>query len=224
MPRLAEGRGHGRHRYGAVLGLTLALAVYALNAPETHVARLIELCAAGTVLVVAVVTSRAPAAIRRLAGAGLAIAVVGAGLVTTVGHPQPTGSFVAISVLLATTAAVILAGLARLVGERGVVLQVVLGALAVYVLVGLVFGFVVGAAAAGTHGAYFASGTDATQSARLYYSFTVLTTTGFGDLTAATGGGRALAVLEMLLGQLYLVTVIATLVGNLRAGRTPTAP
>ena len=118
----------------------------------------------------------------------------------------------------------ILSGLARLVGERGVVLQVVLGALAVYVLVGLVFGFVVGAVAAGTDGAYFASGTDATQSARLYYSFTVLTTTGFGDLTAATRGGRALAVLEMLLGQLYLVTVIATLVGNLRSGRTPTTP
>jgi len=43
----------------------------------------------------------------------------------------------------------------------------------------------------------------------------VLTTTGFGDLTARTAPGRALAVLEMLIGQLYLVTVIATLVGNL---------
>jgi hypothetical protein len=216
MRRLAEARGHGRHRYGAVLVLTLALAVYALNAPDTHVARLIQLSGAGAVLVVAVVTSRAPAAVRRVAGAGLAIAVFGAGLVTTVGHPQPTASYVTISVLLGTAAAVILAGLARLVGERGVVVPVVLGALAVYVLVGLVFGFVVGAAAAWGHGAYFASGTDAAQSARVYYSFTVLTTTGFGDLTAATRGGRALAVLEMLLGQLYLVTVIATLVGNLR--------
>jgi hypothetical protein len=216
MPRLAEERGRGHHRYGAVLALTLALAVYALNAPETHAARLIELCAAGAVLVAAVVTSRAPVRVRRIAGGGLAIAVIGAGLVTTVGHPQPTGSFVTIAVLLATTVAVILSGLARLVVERGVVLQVVLGALAVYVLVGLVFGFVIGAAAAGAQGAYFASGTDATQSARVYYSFTVLTTTGFGDLTAAARGGRALAVLEMLLGQLYLVTVIATLVGNLR--------
>ena len=47
----------------------------------------------------------------------------------------------------------------------------------------------------------------------MYYSFTVLTTTGFGDLTAAHGRGRALAVVEMLVGQLYLVTVISILIG-----------
>jgi hypothetical protein len=212
----AEGSGHGRHRYGAVLLLTLALAVYALNAPETHAARVLEICAAGAVLVVAVVTSRAPAVVRWVAGGGLTIAVVGAGIVAAVGNPRATVALTVIAVLLATTAAVILAGLARLAGERGVVLPVVLGALAVYVLVGLVFAFGIGAAAAGLRGSYFTSGTDATQSARVYYSFTVLTTTGFGDLTAATRAGRALAVLEMLLGQLYLVTVIATLVGNLR--------
>ena len=48
----------------------------------------------------------------------------------------------------------------------------------------------------------------------MYYSFTVLTTTGFGDLTAAHGAGRALAVLEMLMGQIYLVTVISILIGR----------
>ena len=47
----------------------------------------------------------------------------------------------------------------------------------------------------------------------------MLTTTGFGDLTPAAGIGRLLAVLEMLLGQLYLVTVISLLVGNLGRGR-----
>ena len=43
-------------------------------------------------------------------------------------------------------------------------------------------------------GAYFAQGGDATQGDRVYYSFTVLTTTGFGDLTADTPVGHALAV------------------------------
>jgi hypothetical protein len=52
----------------------------------------------------------------------------------------------------------------------------------------------------------------------VYFSFTTLTTTGYGDYTAATRGGHALAVLEMLLGQLYLVTVISLLVANLRRG------
>jgi ion channel len=219
----AEGRSRGRHRYGAVLVLTFALAVYVLIAPDARGARLLQVLAAGAVLVVAIVTSRAPPATRWVAAGGLTIAVVGAGVVTTAGNPKATAAFVVIAILLATSAAVILAGLVRLVGEQGVVLPVVLGALAVYVLVGLVFAFAIGAAAVGVDGSFFASGTDATQSARAYYSFTALTTTGFGDLTAATRGGRALAVLEMLLGQLYLVTVIATLVGNL-GRRGPTAP
>ena len=55
----------------------------------------------------------------------------------------------------------------------------------------------------------------------MYISFTVLTTTGFGDLTARTAPGRAITVLEMLIGELYLVTVIATLVGNLRRRPAP---
>jgi hypothetical protein len=86
-------------------------------------------------------------------------------------------------------------------------------------LVGLAFAFLIGTLATGESSPYFASGTDATQNARVYFSFTALTTTGFGDYTAATRAGRALAVLEMLVGQLYLVTVIATLVGNLRHQR-----
>ena len=66
--------------------------------------------------------------------------------------------------------------------------------------------------------AFFAQGGDGSQGDRVYYSFTVLTTTGFGDFTAATPVGHAMAVVEMLLGQLYLVTVIGVIVGDF-AGR-----
>jgi hypothetical protein len=211
--------GEGRFRYGGVLLLTLAVAIFALIAPEGRGVRATELLAAGATLLVAVLTSRAPATTRRAAGGGLAVAVLAAGVLAAVGHPDPALTLAATTLLLGATAGVILAGLVRLVLERGVVLQAVFGALAVYVLVGLTFGFLVGALATGFSRAYFASGTDATQSARVYFSFTALTTTGFGDLTAATRAGRALVVLEMLVGQLYLVTVIATLVGNLRHQR-----
>jgi len=54
---------------------------------------------------------------------------------------------------------------------------------------------------------------------RAYFSLTVLTTTGFGDFTAGQPVGRALAVLEMLVGQLYLVTVIGLMIGNFAARR-----
>jgi hypothetical protein len=215
----AEVHGAGGFRYGGVLLLTLAIALFALIASDGGAARTIELFAAGATLLVAVLTSRAPAATRRLAGAGVGAVVLIGGLTAALAGPHPAITFAATTVMLAVTAAVILAGLVRLVVERGVVLQAVFGALAVYMLVGLTFAFLIGALATGESSPYFASGTDATQNARVYFSFTTLTTTGFGDYTAATRAGRALAVLEMLMGQLYLVTVIATLVGNLRHDR-----
>jgi hypothetical protein len=49
----------------------------------------------------------------------------------------------------------------------------------------------------------------------LYFSFLTLTTVGYGDLTAGNDLGRMLAVLEALLGQLYLVTIVAVLVANI---------
>ena len=219
MSQAAAGQGAGGFRYGGVLLLALAFAVFALIALDSGAVRTIELFVAGATLMVAVLTSRAPAATRRLAGAGVAIVVLIGGIAAALAGPHPAWTFAATTALLALTAGVILAGLVRLVIERGVVLQAVFGALAVYMLVGLVFAFLIGTLATGESSPYFASGTDATQNARVYFSFTALTTTGFGDYTAATRPGRALVVLEMLVGQLYLVTVIATLVGNLRHQR-----
>ena len=49
----------------------------------------------------------------------------------------------------------------------------------------------------------------------LYFSFVTMTTVGYGDLTAAGDLGRMLAVTEALIGQLYLVTVVALVIGNI---------
>ena len=219
MSTAAAQHGAGRFRYGAVLLLTLAVAIFALVTPDggrrAHdraPRRRSDARRRGADLAGA-------AATRRAAGLVVTVAVLGAGLAGAIGSPHPALTFAATAFLLATAGGVILAGLVRLIVDRGVVLQAVLGALAVYMLVGLTLGFIIGALATGVSGPYFASGTDATQSARVYFSFTTLTTTGFGDYTAATRGGRALAVLEMLVGQLYLVTVITLLVGNLRRHR-----
>jgi hypothetical protein len=105
-------------------------------------------------------------------------------------------------------------GLLRLVRHRGATTQAVAGALAIYLSIGLAFAFAIGFVATVGSGHYFGQATNGSASERVYYSFTVLTTTGFGDFTAAHGAGRALAVLEMLCGQLYLVTVIGILVAR----------
>jgi hypothetical protein len=209
----------GGYRYGAVLVLTLAMTTFALAAPEGAGTRAIELAAAGATLFAAMLTSGARPSVRRAATVVLGVALVLVAVAAVAGAPRGMLALAATAVANAVTIAVILGGLVRLVEDRGVGVQAVFGALAIYLLVGLTFGFLIGALATASGGGYFVQvDDDATQSQRVYFSFTTLTTTGFGDLTAATRGGRALAVLEMLIGQLYLVTVIATLVSNLRRG------
>ena len=67
-------------------------------------------------------------------------------------------------------------------------------------------------------GHFFTNIGDATPSDCVYFSFTTLTTIGYGDITASGNFGHTLSVTEGLVGQIYLVTIVSLLVGNL--GRT----
>jgi hypothetical protein len=99
-------------------------------------------------------------------------------------------------------------------------LQAVLGVLSLYLLIGMFFAFGYGALDRLGGGPFFASGDAATTARCLYFSFTTLTTVGYGDLVARTDVGHTVAVFEALLGQIYLVTVVSLIVSNLgRAAR-----
>jgi hypothetical protein len=112
--------------------------------------------------------------------------------------------------------AIVLGVLRALRRHEGVTVQIVFGVLSLYLLIGLLFAFLYGALAKLGGAPFFAGGAAATQAHYLYYSFTTLTTVGYGDLTARTNLGHTLSVLEALLGQLYLVTVVSVIVTNLR--------
>jgi hypothetical protein len=203
------------HRYAAVLLLAVATVVFLVVAPDRAGSRAVALLLAGAMLLVVVVTSRSAATLRRrAAGALVAGTTLLALAVAVAAVPGWVGSLVA-GLLLALTLGQLASGLVRLLRERGVTAQAVAGALAVYLLLGVAFAIAIGVAARLDDGPWFAQGIDGTTSQQVYFSFTALTTTGFGDLSAGTRGGRALTVLEMLTGQIYLVTVIALLVGNL---------
>jgi voltage-gated potassium channel len=47
----------------------------------------------------------------------------------------------------------------------------------------------------------------------IYYSFVTITTLGYGDITPATDLASSFSILEAVVGQLYLVVVVARLVG-----------
>jgi hypothetical protein len=215
----AGGRRRAEFRYGAVFLLMMALLVLVIVAPAGNGTRAAVLALEGAALLVVLATSRERRAVRnaRVRVASVIAVLVVVGVAVGV-FPLPVvlavNSFLTVGILVA-----LVGGLLRLVRLHGVTIQVVAGALTIYVLTGLIFAWVVSLVADAGSGAYFAQGGDATQGERVYYSFTVLTTTGFGDLTAATPVGQALSVLEMLIGQIYLVTVIGVLVGNF-AGRS----
>ena len=207
----------GEFRYGAVLLLMIVLLVFIIVAPSADWAYAVAIAFEAGALMVVIATSRERSRVRRarvltLGTAGLAVVIAIAAGAIPAGVISLVGGALALAIPLA-----LVGGLLRLVRTRGVTLQVVAGALAIYVLIGLMFAWTVGVAAKWGSHPYFASGTDGNESTRLYFSFTVLTTTGFGDYTPAQAGGRAIAVVEMLAGQIYLVTVIGVLVGNLAA-------
>jgi hypothetical protein len=48
----------------------------------------------------------------------------------------------------------------------------------------------------------------------LYYSFVTLTTLGYGDISPISAPARALAILEAIIGQMYVAVLIARLMGT----------
>jgi hypothetical protein len=205
-----------RHRYGIVLLLTIVVVVFLIVAPSGALSRAIGLVLTSAILVVVIATSRGGRALRETAAGGIALATLVLAVLAAVRDvPQWVPAAAAIVVVLVTLGQIVrtLVGLMR---TRGVTVQAVAGALAVYLLLGVLFAFAIAFAARASHGAYFAQGSDGSASQQVYFSFTTMTTTGYGDLSPATSAGRAIAVLEMLTGQIYLVTIISLLVGNLR--------
>ena len=104
----------------------------------------------------------------------------------------------------------------RVLAWPTVTLQSIFGALSAYLIVGLMFAACYAAFQYLGPAPFFAHGEPASPQAFQYFSFTTLTTLGYGDFTAAGDGGRAIAVLEALTGQIFLATLVARLVAAFR--------
>ncbi len=218
----ADGRtevGQPQFRYPAVLALMLAAVVFLIAAPTADWSRAVAIAIEGCGLVITVATSRARESVRRRRAITVGVPMIAAVVLIAVGR-LPIWLIALVSVLVTAGVPVALVrGLLRLISQRGVTLNAVAGSLAIYLSVGLIFAWIVGFIAQVGSTPYFAQHTSGTQGDKVYFSFTVLTTTGFGDFTPATAAGHALAVIEMLTGQLYLVTVIGLLIGNFASSR-----
>jgi hypothetical protein len=210
--------------YGLVL--LLILVTYALSAAITAA------WAVSLVLFVQIATiwvtlqaSQAHRHLRRVTGAILVVTAIAAILNLFISRETAGGVMAVISGLLYAVAPVIIR---RLVLRRTVDTQTVLGAIAAYLMVGMGFAFAYRALGALQAGPFFGSQGEGPFPQYLFFSFTTLTTTGYGNLVPDANPGQTLAVLEMLIGQLFLVTAVARVVSAWQPapgrGRSPTEP
>jgi hypothetical protein len=160
-----------------------------------------------------------------LLAAGLAGAGVAVNLLRWIGEAVGDGEVRVLNaaVVLFGPPAIAVGLVRTLRASRSVQIEAVSGVLSLYMLIGLLFAFVFGAVDRLGGDPFFAEGTPATMARCLYFSFTTLTTVGYGDLTARSDLGHTLCVFEALTGQIYLVTVVSLIVGNLRR-RDPVLP
>lgn len=202
------------HSYRFVLALVATTFVFASVAGDATWTTSVLLELESVLLVVAVWTSGlARVGSRGLIGLLVATTILVLALPFTE-RPQLVGAAGLVSALFVVATIVAIA--IGVIDQDEVNSHSITGAVCIYLLFGLLFLFLYSGVALIGSGDFFAQGTDGTRALRLYFSFVTLATLGYGDYTPAGDIGHTLAVLEALIGQLYLVTVLALLVSRLR--------
>ena len=203
--------------YGTLLLLILVLLLLSALSGEGPLGRAVVTVISGGVALFAFWTSRPHARVLRWATVAIVLAVIGAILAVFAGSGSALdgGSRAMVALLTAASPVVVARRLLRHPRVQG---STILGALCIYLLLGLFYAYLFSAVGA-VGGPFFTDQPQASIVDYLYFSYASLTTVGYGDLSPARDLGRMLAVSEALIGQLYLVTVVALLVGNVGRGR-----
>lgn len=206
-----------RDAYGVAFFMVLfsTLAIVASGSPLEST---LTMSAAGLQFVALMLTLRVSGIERRWS---LIASAIAAGLIITVIGLSFFGvgvaRFVGIVIWLLLTLTTIAAIVKRLVTYRAVSLQLVMGLLVIYMLLGLTFALgyqlsdVISSPALLPDGQGIAGA--------VYFSFVTLATLGYGDIVPGNDVARALAIAEALIGQLYLVSVVSLAVSRLRPRR-----
>ncbi len=210
-------------RFADSFGLVLLLLVVSFfviaAAGDGNVGRIVSMIIFAATTWLALRASQVKRHILRIALALIPLATFVAIVLVLVGNDD-TAQLVnkVLTILLVVVAPVAI--LRRLVEHPVISLNTFYGAVCVYMLIAMFFATAFGLIALVSGHQFFAQLTDVapkdTQAIDyLYFSFVTITTTGYGDFTAATSVGRMTAVLEAIFGQLYLITVVALVVQNL---------
>ena len=210
-------------RFGLVLGLLLANFVFLMAAGTSKWTRPVGVGLTGATLLAALFAADVSLRTRRIATVVVAAAFIASlSLVAFAGVGDRAAALLNTGLVAVAPIAI-----ARSVFRRRIIdIRTVFAALCIYVLFGMMWAYVFTAIDKFGTAAFFAQPVTPTSADYLYFSFMTQLTVGYGDLTAAGNLGRSCAVLEALLGQIYMVTVVALLVSRMvpRASSGPTPP
>jgi hypothetical protein len=202
--------------YGLVLLLVLVTYVLTSLMDNRGWSSVVLITATGATSVVALTSSHAHARLVRVAIALSVLTVVLAAIGAATGDHTWLNVASVIQVTLLTVA--MAAGLRRVLTAPEVGSRTILGALSVYAVLGILFTFVYGAVDRIQGGPFFEGHPHPAGSDFLFFSYTTLTTTGYGNLVPGGQPGRLISGLEMMAGQIFLVTLVAGLVSLWRPG------
>jgi Ion channel len=213
-----------RDRFGALLGATVAaFAVEGITTPRIWDQVVLTALLSGTLLLALWAADARPIVLR----VALIVALVVLGISVAeaaAGHVDNAAVRLANLMLVLLAPPAVVVGVVRSMRARSkVTIEAVFGVLCLYILIGLFFAQLYGAIDR-ISGHFFANNLNTTLSECVYFSFTTLTTIGYGDITTAGNLGHTLAVTEGLVGQIYLVTIVSLLVGNLGRAARRTEP
>jgi hypothetical protein len=197
--------------YGLLLTLLMVLYVVLCATSQASLwGRWVISMMLGGVMLLALHTSHVRARGFRI-GVGIVVVAETANLLQAVFNERTgTGSSFLMFLLVLAAPIVILN---RILRHETVSLETILGAICIYVLIGIAFSGLYGWVNEVEPTGFFAQKIQPENVDFLYFSFVTITTVGYGDLTAGTSTGRVLVTFEALIGQIFLVTLVARLVG-----------
>ena len=209
--RLAQIR--DAHRYAGVLGFVIIVFTFSALAPTSPWTLSVIVVLQALMLALAMWTGGRASVYRiEYLVIGVSVIVAVGGEVWEKSRSVSGGVSLYSAALTLATIVVIALGVSR---QESVNSQSVTGAIGIYLLIGMFFVYVYGASNYLSQSAFFVQTASASRPLFQYFSFVTLATVGYGDYTAAHQLGRMLAIVEALMGQLYLVTVLAILVSQL---------
>jgi len=205
--------------FGVVL-LLILLTIIVFASALGPVGQLVSVALSGGTLLFVLHTAEAHRRTFRASAIVVVVAVFSAAATLLLGEAVAASTAGIVGLLLAVLAPLVI--LRRIVLSPTITFHLVLGALSIYLLLGLAYAYLFPLIATLMGQPFFVQTENPGTADYLYFSYTTLATIGYGDFTAATSLGRMIAVSEGLVGQLYLVSAVALLVGNI--GRTLRSP